>query len=446
MSCIDMSLLKKSRLGELIEVTRGASLSGEYYSTKGEYIRLTCGNFDYHNNCFKENTSKDNLFYTGEFREEFLLEKGDIITPLTEQAIGLLGTTARIPKSGKYIQSQDIALVKCKAGKIDPTFCYYLISSRLVRNQLSAAAQQTKIRHTSPDKIKACTVWVPELDEQITIGRLLASLDDKIHLNKRINDNLEAMARQLYDYWFVQFDFPNEEGKPYKSSGGAMVWNDKLKREIPSCFEVVNMGDLCNFKNGINYSKDEIGNDYQIVNVRNISSSRILLDGEDFDVITVPTSKAENYVLKPDDIIIARSGCPGSTRLLLSATNTLFCGFIICCTPNDSSMRNYLVYCLKQLEGTTATNSGGSILQNVSQDTLKGLHVIVPEKQIIDKFNKTIELIFARMLNCLKESKALTKQRDELLPLLMNGQATVNYHLLSRTMPDKRVATSLKIV
>ena len=133
-----------------------------------------------------------------------------------------------------------------------------------------------------------------------------------------INDNLEAMAKQLYDYWFVQFDFPNEEGKPYKSSGGAMVWNEKLKREIPSCFEVVNMGKLCDFRNGINYSKDETGNDYQIVNVRNISSSRILLDGEDFDVITVPTSKAENYVLKPDDIIIARSGCPGSTRLLLS--------------------------------------------------------------------------------------------------------------------------------
>ena len=254
-------------------------------------------------------------------------------------------------------------------------------------------------------------------------------------VKRHTNDNLEAMAKQLYDYWFVQFDFPNEEGKPYKSSGGAMVWNDKLKREIPSCFEVVNLGNLCDFRNGINYSKDETGNNYQIVNVRNISSSRILLDGEDFDVITVPTSKAENYVLKPDDIIIARSGCPGSTRLLLSPANTLFCGFIICCSPNDSRMRNYLVYCLKQLEGTNATTSGGSILQNVSQDTLKGLHIIVPEKQIIDNFNKTIELIFARMLNCLKESKALTKQRDELLPLLMNGQASVNYHLSAKAYP-----------
>ena len=272
-------------------------------------------------------------------------------------------------------------------------------------------------------------VFLPNIEEQRRAASILQKLDAKIALNRQINDNLEAMAKQLYDYWFVQFDFPNEEGKPYKSSGGSMVWNEKLKREIPSCFEVVNMGKLCDFRNGINYSKDETGNDYQIVNVRNISSSRILLDGEDFDVITVPTSKAENYVLKPDDIIIARSGCPGSTRLLLSSANTLFCGFIICCSPNDSSMRNYLVYCLKQLEGTNATTSGGSILQNVSQDTLKGLHVIVPKKQIIDKFNKTIELIFARMLNCLKESKALTKQRDELLPLLMNGQASVNYHL-----------------
>ena len=189
--------LKKYVLGELIEVTRGASLSGEYYSTEGKYIRLTCGNFDYHNNRFKENTSKDDLFYTGSFRDEFLLEKGDIITPLTEQAVGLLGATARIPESGKYIQSQDIALIKCKCNRIDPAFCHYLISSPLVRKQLSAAAQQTKIRHTSPDKIKDCVVWIPELDEQKAIGRILASLDEKIEINRQINDNLPWLDRSL---------------------------------------------------------------------------------------------------------------------------------------------------------------------------------------------------------------------------------------------------------
>lgn len=421
--------LTKYKLGEILDVTRGASLSGKHYATEGKYVRLTCGNFDYQNNCFKENKSKDNLYYIGDFKSEFLMEEGDIVTPLTEQAIGLLGSTAIIPESGKYIQSQDVAKIVCKENLLDKDFAFYLISSTIVKQQLSAAAQQTKIRHTSPDKIKDCTVWIPELKEQKRIGRLLRTIDHKIELNRAINQNLEAMAKQLYDYWFVQFDFPDENGRPYKSSGGEMIWYEKLKREIPFCFNIANMGELCKFRNGINYSKDEAGNDFQIVNVRNISSSKILLDGEDFDTITVPMTKAENYLLKSEDIIIARSGCPGSTRLLISPTNTLFCGFIICCTPHNSSMRNYLTYCLKQLEGTNATTSGGSILQNVSQDTLKGLLIVVPNKQIIDTFNETTELIFARMLNCLKETKTLTKQRDELLPLLMNGQVSVNSDL-----------------
>lgn len=146
--------LKKYKLGEILDVTRGASLSGEFYATEGEYIRLTCGNFDYQNNCFKENKSKDNLYYTGDFRSEFLMGKGDIITPLTEQAIGLLGSTAIIPESGKYIQSQDVAKIICKEDLLDKDFAFYLISSTLVKQQLSAAAQQTKIRHTSPDKIR----------------------------------------------------------------------------------------------------------------------------------------------------------------------------------------------------------------------------------------------------------------------------------------------------
>ncbi len=237
------------------------------------------------------------------------------------------------------------------------------------------------------------------------------------------------MARQLYDYWFVQFDFPNEEGKPYKSSGGKMVWDEKLKREIPAIFTASFLGELCGFRNGINYAKDDIGEQFEIVNVRNISSSKILLDGESFDTISVPASKACNYIVKENDIIIARSGCPGSTRLLLSPSNILFCGFIICCTPNEPGMRNYLTYCLKQLEGTSATTSGGSILQNVSQDTLKSLCVAQPTRDILEKFNATISSLFTRMLNCLTENKMLIKQRDELLPLLMNGQVSVNYHL-----------------
>lgn len=187
--------MKKYKLGGLIEVSRGASLSGDFYAASGKYIRLTCGNFDYRNNCFKENTSKNNLYYTGEFKSDFLLKEGDLITPLTEQAIGLLGSTAWIPESGKYIQSQDIAKIICNEELLDKKFAYYLISSSMVKQQLSAAAQQTKIRHTSPDKIKDCTVWLPSLAEQKLIGQLLFDIDRKIEINRALNHNLVENAR-----------------------------------------------------------------------------------------------------------------------------------------------------------------------------------------------------------------------------------------------------------
>ncbi len=321
--------------------------------------------------------------------------------------------------------SSDVLVFRAKEGHL-PKFLYAILMQDSFYDYAMLGAKGSKMPRGDKEQIMRYELPTFSSVEEENIGNMVFDIVSKIALNRQINDNLEAMAKQLYDYWFVQFDFPNEEGKPYKSSGGVMVWNEKLKREIPACFEVFQLGELCKFRNGINYEKDEKGNEYKIVNVRNISSSRILLDGEDFDTITVPTPKAENYLLKSDDIIIARSGCPGSTRLLLSPTNTLFCGFIICCTPHKSSMRNYLTYFLKQLEGTNATISGGSILQNVSQDTLKGLLVVVPDKYVIDKFNDTLELIFTRMLNCLKENEELTKQRDELLPLLMNGQASVN--------------------
>ena len=275
--------LKKYKLGEILDVTRGASLSGEFYAPEGEYIRLTCGNFDYQNNCFKENKSKDNLYYTGDFRSEFLMGKGDIITPLTEQAIGLLGSTAIIPESGKYIQSQDqsqdVAKIICKEDLLDKDFAFYLISSTLVKQQLSAAAQQTKIRHTSPDKIKDCTVWIPELAEQKRIGKLLRSLDRKIELNRAINQNLEAMAKQLYDYWFVQFDFPDENGKPYKSSGGKMIWNEKLKREIPENWKVKSIFEELDVQYGYPFSTElftETETSIPVVRIRDIVANTIL--------------------------------------------------------------------------------------------------------------------------------------------------------------------------
>ena len=419
-------MLQKYKLRDLINVTRGASLPGEYYSETGEYIRLTMGNFNYNGNGFKENTSKNDIYYTGPIREEYILNKGDIITPLTEQAIGLLGTTAMIPESGKYIQSQDVALIKCKEDKLDHLFCYYLISSDIVKKQLSAAAQQTKIRHTSPEKIMDCTVWIPEITIQQKIGKALYDIDQKIILNKIINAELEAMAKQLYDYWFVQFDFPNENGKPYKSSGGKMVYNPTLKREIPVGWEIKGLGDLLSFSNGINYEKGIEGDKlYRIINVRNITSSSIYINKADLDEILLPSKVADNFLINNDDIIIARSGTPGSTRLIDMPENILYCGFIIKGKPVDFIYKYYVMFFLKQLEGTQATKTGGSILQNVSQDTLKSLNIVVPSECFIYSFNEKIDSYFSMLNKKLDEINYLTHLRDSLLPMLMNGQVTL---------------------
>ena len=294
--------LSKHKLGELIEVTRGASLSGQFYAEEGEFVRLTLGNFNMNGGGFKENTSKTDLYYTGTVKDEFILNKDDIITPLTEQSLGLLGTTARIPESGKYIQSQDVALVKCKKGLLDPNFCYYLISSSVVCQQLSAGAQQTKIRHTSPDKIKDCTVWIPELEVQKRIGRILSDIDEKIALNRQINDNLEAMAKQLYDYWFVQFDFPNEEGKPYKSSGGAMVWNEKLKHQIPEGWEVKQLRDIIETNRGISYNTSSIsGGGVPMINLASFN-----VDGsyKDAGLKSYNGNYTQEKILKPFDLVL----------------------------------------------------------------------------------------------------------------------------------------------
>ena len=422
--------LKKYKLGEILDVTRGASLSGEHYAIEGDYIRLTCGYFDYQNNCFKENTSKDNLYYIGEFRSEFLMKKGDIITPLTEQAIGLLGSTAIIPESGKYIQSQDIAKIVCKEDLLDKDFAFYLISSTIVKQQLSAAAQQTKIRHTSPDKIKDCIVWIPKLTEQKCIGKLLRTLDSKIELNRAINQNLEAMAKQLYDYWFVQFDFPNAEGKPYKSSGGKMVWNEKLKREIPKGWDTAFVKDVAT-----TYS----GGTPKSTNAEYYDNGKIpwIYSGElNSSIIT----KTSNYITESglnnssaklypcNSILVAMYGATAGKVSLLTfeaCSNQAVCGVM----PIIDEMLFYVYFHISSLYNHFITLSTGSTRDNISQDTIKNILLPLPTNKIAKEFNKQIRCLYQMMINNCQEIDILTKQRDELLPLLMNGQVSVNSDL-----------------
>ena len=418
--------MKKYKLGDLIEVTRGASLSGDFYASSGKYIRLTCGNFDYRNNSFKENTSKDNLFYTGVFRTEFLLEKGDLITPLTEQAIGLLGSTAWIPESGKYIQSQDIAKITCKEDLLDNKFAYYLISSNMVKQQLSAAAQQTKIRHTSPDKIKDCTVWLPSLEKQKQIGQLLFDLDRKIELNRAINHNLEAMAKQLYDYWFVQFDFPDENGKPYKSSGGKMVWNDILTREIPEDWNISELNKWLEIKSGFAFKSDTYVSQgtYKVITIKNVQDHHLETTNCDF-VNEIPQGLKAWCRLSVNDRLISLTGNCG--RLCLVTEENLLLnqrvGLLSC--REDILDYAYLLLSSKEFQTLSNNLAMGAAQANLSPVELCKSMAIIPPEKLLEAFNQWIRPIIGKFIQNEILITTLIKQRDELLPFLMNGQVKV---------------------
>ena len=427
-----MDKLQRCRLGDLVDVTRGMSLPGEYYSTEGLFIRLTLGNFDYARGGFKANTSKDNIYYSGDVRKEFILNKGDIITPLTEQTPGLLGSTARIPESGKYIQSQDIALIKCKPDLIDPSFCYYLVSSSSVRKQLGAAAQQTKIRHTSPDKIKDVIVDIPSLEEQIKIGHILDTITAVIDNARTIIDNLDGLARQLFDYWFVQFDFPDKNGKPYKSSGGEMVWNENLKREIPLGWEWKKLGNLIQHNRGVSYTGKDISDvGTPIISLASIDrSGRYIPEGIKYYSQEYAVSK----VLKPFDLVMANTDMTQERAVMgrIIFVPDIFDGDILSThhitqIRTDEDLKSYLMM-------TTQTDWFHNYIKGFSSGTnVLGLDMIgfedylllIPEKEILSKFNDYIIGIYKEIFNVYKNSFELSSLRDFLLPLLINGQVCV---------------------
>ncbi|HIH7963672.1 TPA: restriction endonuclease subunit S [Streptococcus suis] len=270
-------------------------------------------------------------------------------------------------------------------------------------------------------------ILLPSLFEQEKIVKILTKLDQKIALNNQINEELEAMAKTLYDYWFVQFDFPDENGKPYKSSGGKMVYNDQLKREIPEGWEVKQLGELCEFRNGINYEKSETGDTLsKIVNVRNISNSSTFVTTYDLDSISLDRKRIESYLVTDRTILITRSGIPGATRIVSDIpANTIYSGFIIGATVANLNLFYYVFYHLKNIEMLMSNQSAGTIMKNISQTTLSEIRIAIPNKEIQKVFSNQVRSLLDVIENNLKQNQELPQLRDWLLPMLMNGQVKV---------------------
>ena len=413
--------MRKVILGEVLDVKRGASLSGEYYATEGELVRLTLGNFNYPGGGFKENTSKNDIYFTGPVKPDFILKKGDIITPLTEQVAGLLGETATIPESDKYIQSGDIGLVIPDEKYLNRRFAYYLMASPIIKKQLGAAAQQTKIRHTSPDAIKACEAWIPEdVNVQRDIAKLLDDINEKVSNNNAICADLEAMSKLLYDYWFVQFDFPDENGKPYKSSGGKMVWNDELKREIPEGWEVKTLSDIVDVISD-KISSKEIG-ERVYVPIEVIPRNKM-----SFSETAAIDKAATGLCSFKEGAILLSNRRVYFHKVSISPFDGVTRDTVIIMYPKIAENLGYVFQIVNSdhfIEYATR-NSYGTEQPVLATPTALEYAFPYPSDDLYAKYSKAVEPLIYKVLELQKENQQLASLRDFLLPMLMNGQVKV---------------------
>jgi type I restriction enzyme S subunit len=319
-----------------------------------------------------------------------------------------------------YVVSTKLMVLRKYNEDVDLEYFYYCLTNQPFLDILQRRAENRigSFPQITFDLLSEYAFPIPPISEQKRISSVISTLDKKIALNRQINQNLEAMAKQLYDYWFVQFDFPNEEGKPYKSSGGEMVWNEKLKRKIP------NEWDNCKLKDFINL----------------FDSKRIPLSSKDREErkgnypyygATGIMDYVNEYIFDGDYILLAEDGSTSDSKgfpivQYIWGKNWVNNHAHIILPKNEQ----YLMFTYQMLRSIPAKQiETGSIQKKISQENLCEYNMVLPNSILIEKYESIISPLWEKRKLCIEEINALIKQRDELLPLLMNGQASVNSDL-----------------
>ena len=311
--------------------------------------------------------------------------------------------------------------------KVDVDYLYYYLKYHI--KEIEALGAGTTFKEVSKNSLENYVLSLPELNIQRKIAKVLSNLDSKIKLNKQINQNLEALARQLYDYWFVQFDFPDENGKPYKSSGGMLAFNKDIKRDIPVNWKVLNLKNCIQHINtGLNPRTNfQFGGNIKYVTVKNLTTEGTI-DYSSCDYIddVARTKVHKRSQIAIGDILYA-SICPlGRTHLITSEPKDWDINeSVFSIRPNKTIITSeYLNMLLKDdyyIEKLTQSSSG-SIFQGIRIKELENTKIIVPSSDILINYTKVIKPIINNQSTNEAEKQALIKQRNELLPLLMNGQ------------------------
>ena len=415
--------LKKYKLGDIAKI----EISGVDKKTiEGETPVRLCNFVDvYYNWAITKEKAKSFMVASAKQTEidKCSIGKGMVAITKDSETRDDIGVATYIADDFEYVLlGYHCALITPNPAIVDGKYLNAFMHTRYIQKYFENNASGSGQRYTlSNDTIGNIPVLIPSIEEQRTIGKVLADIDRKIELNKLINDNLEAMAKQLYDYWFVQFDFPNEEGKPYKSSGGAMVWNEKLKREIPKGWSGVSLKDLAvTSRNAITPVENEVYQHFSIPSF-DACGSYSLDNGSDI--------KSDKFVLQEGQLLVSKLN-PWFNRVVWvpRGTNIIGSTEFVVLNPNNKSESGYIysvikspkfvAYCSQAATGTSHSQ------RRVSPDVLMAFKVAY-EPGVVQKYGCFMENIQKRQAELLSETATLTKQRNEFLPLLMNGQISI---------------------
>lgn len=331
----------------------------------------------------------------------------------------------------KCATNQQINSITDFKPQYNPFYTYYWLLTK--KEYLFTIASVTRTPILSKSTFEEIIIPMPKRSVQDNVVAILKSIDDKIENNHKICSELEAVAKTLYDYWFVQFDFPDENGCPYRTSGGEMVWNAQLKREIPKGWKVGPLSQaISSINTGLNPRDNfKLGNGkVKYITVKNITTSG-----------TIDFAGCDTVDEQAQKVIHARSDISTGDILFASIAPLGRC-YLIQETPTDwdinesvfSIRRNndvvtseflYMYFMGDMFIKSATSSSTGSIFKGIRINTLLDLNAILPSKKIVDLFSKQVQKLLALKEQKVKENLELTKLRDWLLPVLMNGQARV---------------------
>lgn len=304
--------------------------------------------------------------------------------------------------------------------KSSELFVYYFFE--YIKKEIQKSASGSIQDNINIDYLSKMRIKVPEKDYQDKIVEVLSSIDKKILLNNQINQDLEAMAKTLYDYWFVQFDFPDQNGKPYKSSGGKMVYNQDFKREIPEGWGVDSLWNIANFYNGLpmqKYRPDTTEDDYlPVIKIRE------MMNGFSKDTEKARLDIPTEAVVERGDILFSWSA---TLEVIIWGKERGALNQHIFKVTSDTYPKSFIYFELKsylkvfkaiaELRKTT--------MGHITQDHLKQAKIVVPPIELISKLDAKLQPIMLKQQMLENQNQELTQLRDWLLPMLMNGQVKV---------------------